>query len=93
MALDVLTGKLIASKFCQEHASVVFVDFLHQVVDSNLEVELRVICDNLATPKQLNVKDWLAKIARMAMHFTPTNCSWLNMEEIFRGIITRPHPK
>jgi hypothetical protein len=26
---------------------------------------------------------------RIAMHFTPTSCSWLKMAEIFFGIITR----
>ena len=26
---------------------------------------------------------------RITLHFTPTSCSWLNMVEIFFGIITR----
>ena len=26
---------------------------------------------------------------RVTLHFTPTSCSWLNMVEIFFGIITR----
>ena len=26
---------------------------------------------------------------RITLHFTPTGCSWLNMVEIFFGIITR----
>ena len=32
---------------------------------------------------------WLAKNPRVNMHFTPTSGSWLNMVEIFFGIITR----
>ena len=32
---------------------------------------------------------WLAKNPRVTMHFTPTSGSWLNLVEIFFGIITR----
>ena len=32
---------------------------------------------------------WLAKNKRITLHFTPTSGSWLNMVEIFLGIITR----
>jgi transposase len=31
----------------------------------------------------------LAQNPRVALHFTPTGCSWLNMVEIFFSIITR----
>lgn len=88
-ALDVLTGKLSASKFYQKHTNVEFVDFLQQVADANPEIELHVICDNYATHKHQNVKDWLSANPRVILHFTPTSCSWLNMVEIFFGIITR----
>ena len=32
---------------------------------------------------------WLAQNPRITLHFTPTSGSWLNMVEIFFGIITR----
>jgi transposase len=35
------------------------------------------------------VRAWLARHPRITLHFTPTGCSWLNMVEIFFGIITR----
>jgi len=35
------------------------------------------------------VTKWLAKNQRITQHFTPTSGSWLNMVEIFFGIITR----
>jgi hypothetical protein len=35
------------------------------------------------------VQAWLAKNPRVILHFTPTSGSWLNMVEIFFGIITR----
>ena len=36
-----------------------------------------------------DVRAWLAKNPRIVIHFTPTSGSWLNMVEIFFGIITR----
>jgi hypothetical protein len=88
-ALDVLTGKISASDFYQRHTNVEFVDFLTQVAAAHPEVELHVICDNYATHKHQNVKDWLAANPRVTLHFTPTSCSWLNMVEIFFGLVTR----
>jgi hypothetical protein len=41
------------------------------------------------THKHPTVKAWLARYPRITLHFTPTNGSWLNMVEIFLGIITR----
>jgi transposase InsO family protein len=35
------------------------------------------------------VKAWLARNRRITLHFTPTSGSWLNLVEIFFGIITR----
>ncbi|WP_081737655.1 IS630 family transposase [Arthrobacter sp. H41] len=88
-ALDVLTGKVSANAFYQRHTNTEFVDFLGQVADAHPEVELHVICDNYATHKHQNVKDWLAANPRVTLHFTPTSCSWLNMVEIFFGLVTR----
>jgi transposase len=48
-----------------------------------------VVCDNYATHKHPAVKAWLKENPRVTLHFTPTGCSWLNMVEIFFGIITR----
>ena len=50
---------------------------------------MHVVCDNYATHKHPNVTAWLAKHPRVQLHFTPTSGSWLNMVEIFFGIITR----
>ena len=35
------------------------------------------------------VQAWLARNPRITLHFTPTSGSWLNLVEIFFGIITR----
>ena len=63
--------------------------FLKLVAKAHPRVELHVICDNYATHKHDNIQRWLAKNPRVTLHFTPTSCSWLNMVEIFFGIITR----
>ena len=51
--------------------------------------KLHLVCDNYATHKHPAVKAWLARNPRITLHFTPTSGSWLNMVEIFFGIITR----
>ena len=52
-------------------------------------MKLHIVCDNYATHNHSAVRAWLAKNPRITMHFTPTSGSWLNMVEIFFGIITR----
>jgi len=88
-ALEVATGKISASACYERHTNAEFVDFLDRVAAAHPVVELHVICDNYATHKHPNVRTWLDENPRVTMHFTPTSCSWLNMVEIFFGIITR----
>ena len=88
-ALDIAIGKLSADKCYPKHTNAEFVDFLGLVAAAHPNVELHVVCENYATHKHPNVKAWLAANPRVTMHFTPTSCSWLNMVEIFFGIITK----
>ncbi len=87
-ALEVATG-LVTDRCFQQHANVEFLTFLKQVAKAYPRVQLHVVCDNYATHKHDNVKAWLVKNPRVHLHFTPTSGSWLNMVEIFFGIITR----
>jgi hypothetical protein len=48
-----------------------------------------VVLDNYHTHKHEDIKQWLAKHPRITLHFTPTSGSWLNLVEVFFGIITR----
>ncbi len=66
-----------------------FLKFLKQVAKAYPRVKLHLIVDNYATHKHPAVQAWLANNPRITMHFTPTSGSWLNMVEIFFGIITR----
>ncbi len=45
--------------------------------------------DNYAAHKRVEVRDWLAANPRVHVHFTPTSGSWLNLVEVWFGIIER----
>jgi hypothetical protein len=51
--------------------------------------ELHVVLDNYHTHKHDDINRRLAKNPRVRFHFTPTSGSWLNLVEVFFGIITR----
>ena len=87
-ALNVATGQVVDACHDQ-HRHQEFLAFLKQVARAYPRVPLHVICDNYGTHKHPVVRDWLAKHPRIQLHFTPTSGSWLNMVEIFFGIITR----
>jgi len=87
-ALEVATGKVTDACF-ERHRHQEFLKFLKQVAAAYPKVKLHVVCDNYATHKHENVQKWLARNPRVTLHFTPTSGSWLNMVEIFFGIITR----
>ena len=88
-ALEVATGRISADACYQRHTNEEFLAFLKQVAKAHPRVRLHVICDNYGTHSHDNVNTWLAKHPRITLHSTPTSCSWLNMVEIFFGIITR----
>jgi transposase len=87
-ALEVATGKVTDACY-DRHTNTEFLAFLRQVARAYPRVQLHVVADNYATHKHPAVKAWLAKNPRVTMHFTPTSGSWLNLVEIFFGIITR----
>jgi transposase len=87
-ALEVATGQIVDA--CHpRHRHQEFLAFLKQVAKAYPRVELHVVVDNYATHKHPAVRAWLARNPRITLHFTPTSASWLNMVEIFFGIITR----
>jgi len=87
-ALEVATGT-VTDRCYQRHTNAEFLDFLKLVARTYPRCKLHVVCDNYATHKHPNVVAWLAKNPRVTLHFTPTSGSWLNMVEIFFGIITK----
>jgi transposase len=87
-ALEVATGKVTDACY-PRHTHAEFLRFLKLVARAHPRVPLHVVCDNYATHKHPEVKAWLARNPRVTMHFTPTSGSWLNLVEVFFGIITR----
>ena len=90
-ALETATGKITADACYPRHRHQEFLKFLRQVAAAHRGVDLHVVLDNYGTHKHPEIRQWLARPEnqRITLHFTPTSCSWLNMAEIFFGIITR----
>ena len=87
-ALEVVTGK-VTDRCYDRHGKAEFLDFLKKVARAYPRRQLHVVCDNYHTHKHADITGWLAKNPRIALHFTPTSGSWLNLVEVFFSIITR----
>jgi transposase len=87
-ALEVATGRVTDACY-PRHRHEEFLRFLKQVAKTYPKQNLHVVLDNYGTHKHADVRKWLAKNPRVKLHFTPTSGSWLNLVEVFFGIITR----
>jgi len=87
-ALEVATGK-VTDQCYDRHGKAEFLDFLKKVAKAYPRRQLHVVLDNYHTHKHDEINTWLAKNPRVTLHFTPTSGSWLNLVEVFFGIITR----
>jgi transposase len=95
-ALDIATGQVTAA-LKPRHRHTEFLAFLKQVErtyrdvvdDEGVPVELHLVMDNYAAHKHTNVREWLEKNPRFAVHFTPTHASWMNLVEVWFGIVER----
>ena len=87
-ALEIATGNVTAA--CKpRHRHEEFLAFLRQVARAYPVGELHLVMDNYATHNTAEVRDWLAANPRIRVHFTPTSGSWLNLVEVWFGIIER----
>jgi len=91
-ALEIATGQVTGA--CKpRHRHQEFLAFLKQVAraypDAGDGTELHLVMDNYAAHKHPNVKRWLAEHPRIVVHFTPTHASWMNLVEVWFGIIER----
>jgi transposase len=87
-ALQVATGQ-ITDRCYDRHGKAEFLDFLKLVAKTYPRRELHIVLDNYHTHKHDDINQWLTKHPRITLHFTPTSGSWLNLIEVFFGIITR----
>jgi len=91
-ALEIATGKVTG--LCKDrHRHQEFLAFLKHMAraypDRGDGVELHLVMDNYATHKRIEIREWLAANPRIHVHFTPTSGSWLNLVEVWFGIIER----
>ena len=96
-ALDIATGQVTAA-LKPRHRHQEFLAFLNHVErtyrhvldhETGEPVELHLVMDNYAAHKHKNVRDWLEANPRFVVHFTPTHASWMNLVEIWFGILER----
>ena len=91
-ALEIATGKVTGA--CKpRHRHQEFLAFLKQIAraypDHGTGQQLHLVMDNYAAHKKVEVRDWLTANPRIHVHFTPTSGSWLNLVEVWFGIIER----
>jgi transposase len=87
-ALEIATGQVTG--VCKpRHRHQEFLIFLRHLARGYPDQQLHLIMDNYAAHKHPKVKAWLAANPRIDVHFTPTSGSWLNLVEVWFGIIER----
>jgi hypothetical protein len=87
-AFNIADGTVI-SEIHRRHRAVEFKKFLiaiDKAVPAELDVHL--VCDNLATHKTPAIRAWLQRHPRFHLHFTPTGSSWINQVERWFGFLT-----
>jgi hypothetical protein len=87
-ALEIATGR-VTDRCSGRHGAADFLAFLKLVAKAYPRRRLCVVLDDDHTHKHADIEAWLAKNRRVTLHFTPTSGSWLNLVEVFFGIITR----
>lgn len=87
-ALEVATGR-VTGAVKPKHRRQEFLAFLRQILRAYPDVELHLVMDNYATHVTPEVKTWLEKHPGFHVHFTPTSGSWLNLVEVWFGIIDK----
>jgi transposase len=87
-ALEIATGQVTG--LCKNrHRHQEFLGFLKHVARAYPDRDLHLVMDNYAAHKRVEIRDWLAANPRIRVHFTPTSGSWLNLVEVWFGIIER----
>jgi transposase len=96
-ALEIATGQVTAA-LKPKHRHQEFLAFLRQIErtyrdavdpETGEPVELHLVMDNYAAHKHKNVRNWLEANPRFKVHFTPTHASWMNLVEVWFGLVER----
>lgn len=82
-----------------EHRDKEFLAFLRQIerthrdaVDEETRgpVELHLVMDNYTAHKHKDIRGWLEQNQRFKVHLTRTHASWMNLVEVWFGLVERP---
>ena len=84
-ALEVATGK-VTDQCYERHGKAEFLDFLKKVAKAYPCRELHVVLE-LPHPQAHRYQPLARQEPRITLHFTPPSGSWLNLVEVFFGII------
>jgi len=87
-AFNIADGTVI-SELHRRHRAAEYLKFL-RAIDKAVppELDVHLICDNLATHKTPAVNEWIARHPRFHIHFTPTGSSWINQVERWFAYLT-----
>jgi len=87
-AFNIADGTVI-SELHRRHRAAEYLKFL-RAIDKAVpaELDVHVVCDNLATHKTPAVNEWIARHPRFHVHFTPTGSSWINQVERWFAYLT-----
>jgi transposase len=87
-AFNIADGTVITELHRKHRASEFkrFLTAIDKAVPTELDVHL--LCDNLATHKTPLIHEWLARHPRFHVHFTPTGSSWINQVERWFAYLT-----
>jgi transposase len=87
-AFNIADGRVISSLH-RRHRAAEFRKFLARIDKAvPAELDVHLVCDNLATHKTPAIREWLARHPRFQLHFTPTGSSWINQVERWFGFLT-----
>lgn len=87
-ALAIHQGEVIANTM-EKNNSENFLKFLKKIDRIYRNKHIHIILDNLKVHDSKEVKEWLSHKRKFTFHHTPTYSSWLNMIEIWFGILTK----
>ncbi len=88
-ALQVATGQVITEPITSNN-SVTFISFLHrldQCIAPRLNIHL--VMDNGSSHTSRATRAWIAAHPRITVTYTPKHASWLDMAELWFGVLTR----
>lgn len=88
-AMDLSTGRVTAT-LSRTHTTDDFLGLMRKVVAEHKGKKIHVVLDNASSHTSEEARKWLEQLdGKVVFHFTPTGASWMNMIEIWNGIITR----